>query len=72
LENLEARAVTIAMFQLKRKHGALALPVHDSLIVETKFFGRAVDAIEAAYGEVVGLMPKLDARSKFKGHPHAK
>ena len=64
LMNLEALAITIAMLTLKREWGAVALPVHDSVIVESKFLDQACNSLRAGYRLVVGAEPKLEPRLK--------
>jgi hypothetical protein len=58
LMGLEARAMTAAMMDLK-KRGVLALPVHDSLIVQQGAVEMAKAALITAFQRQLGVAPRL-------------
>lgn len=62
LMSVEADAMAAAMREL-RGQGILALPVHDSLIVQAVAEGPARQAIEMAYLAACGLRPVLSVKS---------
>ena len=58
LMNLEAGCLTVAMSVL-RLRGVLALPVHDSLIVQARHEGEAKTALRESFRANVGIVPRV-------------
>lgn len=61
LQFLESTAILMAIETLKDDHGIAALPVHDSLIVPSRFVEEAKAALEGAYCFCFGSSPKVTA-----------
>jgi hypothetical protein len=59
LQYIESCAVTDAVYELAFVYGIPALPVHDSIIVQTKSQGYAKNVLSACFKRHVGLWPTL-------------
>lgn len=59
LQYLESEAILMAIDTLKEDYGAVALPIHDSIIVPTRFVDQAITALKEAYCSCFGSSPKV-------------
>jgi hypothetical protein len=67
---MEARVVTSAMLALK-DGGIVALPVHDSLIVQAKAASIARAALTTAFKDLLGTEPRLSVKGPLGPHDAA-
>jgi hypothetical protein len=61
----ESQVIIGAMLTLKREHGVLSMPVHDSLIVPRKWAGLATRLLSEQFRRVTGTLPRLDANDPW-------
>ena len=66
LQNTDSKIMHQVIMRLLFQHDVVALPIHDSVIVKSKYKDLLKDAMEEVYVDVMGVKPMLKVNDSME------